>query len=239
MLRDPGRVVRVLAQGAKAKAARFQAFDQRLQVGRRPRVLARPDAQVRQQDVAGANVLERSLQQHGVGVFVAGQLVAQKAGGRPAHVLVAAGLGGGQQARRGLAARRAKQRQGLFAAVVGQALAGLLDVVAVLPRGPGELAPGKGPGRGPDAKERLAPGQVAAPVGVVPGVRGQLVPFGGTRLPPRAPVAAQAAVALLRALVGGKKRHADLLAAQHVGHQVGDAHVAGVEGEVHRRVAGV
>jgi hypothetical protein len=49
-------VGRVLAQRGKAEAARLQARDQRLQHRRRPGVLARPDAQVRQQDVAGADV---------------------------------------------------------------------------------------------------------------------------------------------------------------------------------------
>ena len=45
---------------------------------------------------------------------------------------------------------------------------------------------------------------------------------------------AQAAVPFLRALVGGEEGGMHLLAFQHVRHQWGHRHVAGVEGQVDR-----
>jgi hypothetical protein len=51
---------------------------------------------------------------------------------------------------------------------------------------------------------------------------------------------AQAAVTGAGALVGGEKRHPNLLAVQHLGHQGRDVHVAGVKGQVQRlRAAGL
>jgi len=57
--------------------------------------------------------------------------------------------------------------------------------------------------------------------------------FGGACAPPGRPGLAQAAVALLRALVGGKEGHWHAMALEHLGHQVGNAHVARVERQVH------
>jgi hypothetical protein len=57
----------VLAQRGETQAALLQPCDQRLQHGRRPGILARPDAQVRQQDVAGADVAQRLRQQPALG----------------------------------------------------------------------------------------------------------------------------------------------------------------------------
>ncbi|MCY1379843.1 hypothetical protein D9M69_676020 [compost metagenome] len=93
---DPGAVVRMLAQGAKAEALGLQADDERLEVGGRPRVLALPDAQVRQQDVAGTDARERLRQQFLVAEAFARQFIAKEAGRRPAHVGVAAVPGGRQ-----------------------------------------------------------------------------------------------------------------------------------------------
>ena len=53
----------MLAQGGKTQAPRFQANDQRLQHGRGPRFLARPNAQVGNQDVTRFDLLKRLLQQ--------------------------------------------------------------------------------------------------------------------------------------------------------------------------------
>jgi AcrR family transcriptional regulator len=78
---------------------------------RGPRVLARPDAQVGHQDVAGPDVLQGFLQQMGVAVALAGQLVTQKAGFRPAHMRITALPGRLQQPGRGFATGCTKQRQ--------------------------------------------------------------------------------------------------------------------------------
>ena len=227
-VRDPVAVGRMLAQGREAEALLLQAHDQRLEHRRRPRVLARPDAQVGHQDVAAADVAQRLLQQRLVAGRFAGQLVAQEAGRRPAHVLVAAGFGGRQERGRGLAARRAKQRQRLLARDLLQALRRLVDLLAVLRRRPGELAALVG--RRPMARTRKRGGvarHVAAPVDVVPGVRGEFVAFGRARLPPGRPVVAQAAVAgLACARWRAKKVTFTCCRAQHLGDQRRHVHVA-------------
>jgi hypothetical protein len=61
MLPNPGLELRMLAQGGKAKTARLQTHDQGLKHGRRPGIAARPDAQVRHQNITGAYVTQRSL----------------------------------------------------------------------------------------------------------------------------------------------------------------------------------
>ncbi len=80
---------------------------------------------------------------------------------------------------------------------------------------------------------------VAAPVGVVVGVRCELVALGRPRLPPRRPVVVEAVAVGLGALGGGEEGDAHVLALEHLGHQRRDAHVAGVEGQVDRLVAGL
>ena len=55
---DPGLVSRVLAQRAEAKALGLQPGHQRLQDRRRPGVLAGPDAQMRDEDIAGPDVTQ-------------------------------------------------------------------------------------------------------------------------------------------------------------------------------------
>jgi len=76
MLGNPGLELRMLAQGGKTKSARMQAHNQGLKHRRRPGIAARPDAQVRHQNVTGAYVAQRSLQKLCVGKTLAGQLVA-------------------------------------------------------------------------------------------------------------------------------------------------------------------
>src|SRR5574343_753788 len=92
VLGHPVAVEGVLAQGGKAMATGLEPFDQRLQHGRRPRVLARPDAQVRHQNIARPDARQRLLQQARTGVALAGQLVTQKARLGPAHMAVATSL---------------------------------------------------------------------------------------------------------------------------------------------------
>ena len=67
------------------------------------------------QDVARADARQRLLQQGGVAELLAGQLVPQKTGRRPAHVLEAAGLGRLQQLGRGLATGRTPWEYGVNA----------------------------------------------------------------------------------------------------------------------------
>src|SRR5256885_12500112 len=57
--------------------------------------------------------------------------------------------------------------------------------------------------------------------------------FGSACAPPGRPCLAQAAIALLGGLVGREKRHWHRMALEHIGHQVGNAHVARVEGQIH------
>src|SRR6478735_10648918 len=99
MRRDPGAVGRVLAQRFKAEALGLEPDDQRLQVGRRPWILTRPDTQVREQDVSRLDLVERLLQQLFVAELLARQLVAQETRWRPADMLVAAALGSRQELR--------------------------------------------------------------------------------------------------------------------------------------------
>ncbi len=95
-----------------------------------------------QQDIAGADVPERLVQQLLVGVLVTGQFIAQKTRRRPTDMRIAAALGGGYQAGRGLATRRAKQRQGLDAGDLGETVLGLLNLRAVLRGRPFKALPG-------------------------------------------------------------------------------------------------
>ena len=99
----------------KAKPFGFEAFNQGLEHRRRPRVLARPNAQMRHQNFARADVVQGALLQHGIGEFIAGQLVTQKPRIGPAHMGKAALLGCSQQRRGCFTAWRAEQRQRLHA----------------------------------------------------------------------------------------------------------------------------
>ena len=101
-----------------------------------------------------------------------------------------------QQFRRGLAAGRTEQRQRLLARQFLQSPGRLVDLLAVLRAAPGELAPLVGASGRLDPKRRERAGNIAAPVGMIPGVGGELVAFRRPCLPPRRPVAAQAAVAV-------------------------------------------
>lgn len=56
--------------------------------------------------------------------------------------------------------------------------------------------------------------------------------FGSPGFPPRRPVLAQGAIALLCFFLRRKKCHADLLALQDLGNQRRHPHVPGIKGEV-------
>ena len=80
MRRNPGAQCRVLAQRLEAEALGLQADDQWFEVGWRPGVLARPDTQVRQQNIAGLDFVQRLLQQLFVAELLARQFVTQESG---------------------------------------------------------------------------------------------------------------------------------------------------------------
>lgn len=82
-----------------------------------------------------------------------------------------------------------------------------------------------------------AMGLIGTPVHMVKGVRCKGMTFGAACTPPRRPVLAQRAIALLGGLVGGKEGNFDVLAIEHLGNQGRHAHVAGVKGQVQRFVA--
>src|SRR6478736_9969646 len=75
MRRDPGAISRVLPKRFEAEALGLEPDDQRFQVGRCPWILARPDAQVREQNVSRLDLVERLLQQLFVAELLARQLV--------------------------------------------------------------------------------------------------------------------------------------------------------------------
>src|SRR6218665_3205066 len=78
--------------------------------------------------------------------------------------------------------------------------------------------------------------QISAPIAMTPGVGGKLMPLCRVGARPRGPVLTQAAIPLLRALVRGKKGHADLLPFENLGHQRRNPHVAGIESQIQRLV---
>ena len=183
---------------------------------------------MRQQDVAWLDGCQRLRKQLLVAELFARQLVTKKAFRRPADMREATGSGCGEQLHRGLAAWRAKQRQRLLSCNQSQSLRRLRNVLAVLRRGPGELATSQCAGRRPHAETRLGALLVAAPIHVVVSVRAELVAFSRPGLPPGCPVVVQAVAVGLRALSRGKKSDPYVLAVEHVGNQRCDAHVAGV-----------
>ena len=223
----------MVPQGAKAKPSLLEPFNQRLQHGGRPGVLARPDPQVGQQNVATAHIAQRLVQQHSIAGRLAGQLIAQKASGRPTHMRVATGLCAGNQLCRGLAARRAEQGQRRFAGNGLQTIRCVGDFFAVFSRRHHKTLPLTRSRRGANTKRRvLRVASIGAPVGVVPGMGGKLMSLCSACTPPRSPMVSQASIALLRALVGGKEGHVHLLAFEDLRHQRRHLHVAGVKGQI-------
>ena len=174
-----------------------------------------------------------------VAVALAGQLVAQKARVRPAHMRKTTLLGRLQQSGRGFATGRTKQGQGGLPGQVLQSAGGLAQAVAILLGAPLQVLSSQGAGTGADAKAHIPRAiEVGPPIRVFPGVRGKSMAFGPACTPPGGPVLTEGAIALLGFFVRRKKSHRHFVALQHLGNQRGCAHVTGVEGEVHRAGAG-
>ena len=74
---------------------------------------------------------------------------------------------------------------------------------------------------------------VGLPINMVKGVRRKGMALFSAGAPPRRPVFTQRAIALLGGLIGGEECDFDLLAFQHIGNQWRDAHVSGVESQIH------
>ena len=179
------------------------------------------------------------LQQMGVAVALAGQLVAQKAGIRPAHMRIAALPGRLQQPGRGFATGCAKQRQRRLPGQGLQTSGSLVQVVAILWCTPQQVLTGLLARTGADAKAHITRTiEIGTPISVVPGVRGKGMAFGPPCTPPIGPVITQGAITLLGFFIRRKKSDRHFVALQHLGNQRGGAHVAGVEGQVDRAVAG-
>jgi hypothetical protein len=231
------RVQRVLAQGARSRSRAPSGPDQRLQHRRRPGVAAAtrcpgaPPAR-RRRGCRAARGPAAAV----VGVLVAGQLVAQEPGRRPAHMGPAARRGGRQQARRCLAPGGAEERRHGWPVMASKRRAGRSSSAQYSAASAAPARPACGPC---DGRSRAAPfaGRPARRRGPRCASRRR----GPRRLAraTRVPIASSRLCRpVLRALVGQEEGGLDAAGAQHLGHQRRHAHVAGVEGQVHRLVAG-
>ncbi len=223
----------MLPQSTKTEATLFKSFDQWFQHGRSPRVFARPDTKVGEQDVPAAHIAQRITQQRAVAHALAGELITQKACRCPAHMRISTGTRTRQQLGRSLAPWGSKQRQRRLACDLLEPIRGFAKLLAIVGRRHHKALPFARACGWADAKRRLLSGSlVSAPIRMVPGVRSKLVALCRPLAPPRCPVVTQAAITLLCALIGGKESHAHVLPLEHVSHQRCNAHVSGVKSQV-------
>ena len=142
------------------------------------------------------------------------------------------------QCGRCLAARRAVQRQGFASGHLGEPLGGAGNFLLVFGHRDHKALPCSGPCRWLDLEVRDLPcglvTNISQPIHVVKGVRCELVALIGARLPPGCPEVAEAAAALFRRLTGREEGDVYLVLLQHLGDQVGNAHVPRIKSQVNR-----
>ncbi len=196
----------MVPQRAETESTGLQPLDQGLEHSGRPRVLARPDAQVRQQDVARPDALQSLPEQRRIAVALARKLIAQEAGGRPPHMGVATAFCGLQQAGGGFSTRCPEQRQRWLPGDLFQTCFGSGDFGAVLLCRDSELLARPRAGRWPHPEaRRFRRTGIRTPIDVVVGMGCKSMALCRASLPPARPEIAQAAVAFLRLLVRSKK----------------------------------